>query len=193
MKVLANIISIVGNPLAVGLFFGFYFHFTNEEPESLKNLPLIFSLVIILPLVSFIGYNVINKNFEDFDVSNRKKRNSVYFLLIVLLVILNLIVYFGGYPIRALLLAFILLLHISVSYLINQKLKVSMHVSFSFLFSWIFYPINLQIAITLFFFGFFNAWSRVFLNRHTPQEVTFGFFLGNAMGLIYLFLFKTFV
>lgn len=189
LKGLANLISTVGNPLVIGIFFGFYFHFTNEEPESLKNLPMIFALVVVLPLVGFIGYNVFTRNFDDFDVSNRKKRNSVYVLLIILLAILSFIIYYKGYPSKALLLSLTLFGQISISYLINQKLKVSMHTSICFLFAWIFYPINPVIAYSLFLFGFFNAWSRVELKRHTVAEVIFGFILGNSIGLIYLLTF----
>lgn len=189
LKVLANLISTLGNPLVVGLFFGIYFHFTHDEPESLKNLPLIFALVVVLPLVGYIGYNVFTKKFEDFDVSNRQKRNSVYVLLIFLLSVLCVIIYIKEYPSKALLLAITLLAHIGISYGINQRLKVSMHTSISFLFSWIFYPINPLIAYGLFLFGFLNAWSRVKLSRHTVAEVVFGFILGNAIGIIYLLTF----
>ncbi len=193
MKQLANIISTIGNPLIIGLFFGFYFHFTNEAPETLKNLPLIFAIVVVLPLITFIGYNVLRKNFDDFDVSNRKKRNSVYILLIILLSILTIIIFYWEYPLRALLLSVFLLIHITISYLVNQRIKVSMHTSISFLFAWIFFPINPVIGISLFLFGFINGWSRVLLSRHTPREVFLGFILGNFVGIFYVIAFNYFI
>lgn len=190
MKTLAKFISSIGNPVVIGLFFGFYIQYFANEGDDGDGLPLLFVSIIIIPLVLYIGYNVYKKNFDDFDVSNQKKRNSVYVVLLIALGLLSLLLIFGGYPVKGTLLALTLFVHILVSFLINQKLKVSKHTSFNFLFAWVFYPISAIIAIMLFFFGFFNAWSRLALARHTKQEVIAGFFLGNVMGASYLIAFN---
>lgn len=193
MRSFARIVSVIGNPLCVGLFFGVYLYFSEKESEKLRNLPLLYSLVIIIPTAVFISYNVFRKRFSDFDVSNQTQRNEVFKLLVVLSSVLTTILYFRAYPPKALLLSFILLLYVLISYGVNQKVKASIHTGMAFLFAWIFYPIDSTVALALFLFGFVNAWSRLVLSRHSLKEVVYGFIIGNSIGAVYWLIFNSFI
>lgn len=193
MKTLAKIISTIGNPLSIALFFGIYLFYIEKEHGNNRNLPILFVLSVAVPIAVYIGYNVRKKNFTDYDVSNRDKRNGVYKVLIAVFLILNIIFYLFDFDIKGKLLVSIFLIHTLSSFLLNQRIKVSMHTSYNFLFSFIFYPINPNISIVLFIFGFVNAWSRLELSRHKATEVILGFIKGVVLGVLYLYLFKHYV
>ena len=181
MKTLAKIISAVGNPITLAVFFGLYISIFTEDKTQAGNSPLIYIFIIALIVGIYVFVNVRLKKFNNYDVSNRLRRNSVYKLLIALFLILNAIFYFGDFSPKA---------HITISFLINQKIKISMHTSFNFLFAFLFYPFNPIICYSLFVFGFINAWSRLKLSRHSISEVGLGFLIGNLIGVFYLITLK---
>jgi hypothetical protein len=193
LKKLAKIISTVGNPLSIALFFGLYLYFFEDKNQSQSNLPLIFVLSVAVPMAIYVGYNVRRKRFADYDVSDRTKRDGVYKVLIAVFLILNLVFYTFNFDIKGKLLATTFLLHSLSSFFINKRIKVSMHTSYNFLFSLIFYPINPQISLFLFGFGFINAWSRLALSRHKSIEVFLGFLTGVSFGGFYLYVFKLYL
>lgn len=193
MKTLAKIISTVGNPLSLALFFGFYLYYLEKDNPAQRNLPLVFMLSVVIPIAAYVGYNVRKKRFADYDVSDRNKRKGVYKVLISVFIILNVIFYLFDFDIKGKLLVTTFLVHSLSSYFINQRVKVSMHTSYNFLFSFLFYPINPEIGNFLFLFGFLNAWSRLALSRHKTIEVIIGFFTGVFIGGLYLYIFKLFV
>lgn len=193
LKTLAKIISTIGNPLTLALFFGFYLFFTVKEESTQRNLPLIFVLCVAIPIAIYVGYNVRKKRFKDYDVSDQNKRNGVYKVLIAVFLILNIVFYGLDFDLKGKLLVTTFLVHSLCSYLINQKIKVSMHTSYNFLFLFIFFPINPQISTILFCFGFINAWSRLALSRHKTIEVILGFITGVCIGGVYLYVFKIYI
>ena len=176
--------------MALGLFFGIYLQFTNREIEKFKNLPLIFSLILLLPILSFLIYMVKKGEFDDFDVSNQLKRNKLYRFVIFCFLILNIFLFLGNYPTKAQIIGLTFILLLFLSYQMNKKIKVSLHTNFNFLFVYLFFPLNIYISTVLFLFGFFNMWSRLVLNRHKLNEVVYGFILGNSVGISYLLLFN---
>lgn len=193
LKRLAKIISTVGNPLSIALFFGLYLFYLEKDNPVQRNLLLIFMLSVVIPIVAYVGYNVRKKRFADYDVSDRNKRKGVYKVLIAVFLVLNIIFYVLDFDIKGKLLVTTFLVHSLSSFMINQRIKVSMHTSYNFLFSFLFYPINTQISVFLFLFGFLNAWSRIALSRHKTFEVVLGFISGVFIGGMYLYVFKLFV
>jgi hypothetical protein len=189
LKKLAKIISTIGNPLSIALFFGFYLYFFEKTSQSQKNLPLIFVLSVVVPIAIYVGYNVRKKRFADYDVSDQSKRDGLYKVLISVFFLLNLIFYIFDFDLKGKLLVGTFLLHSLSSFWINKRIKVSMHTSYNFLFAFIFYPINPQISVFLFLFGFINAWSRLALARHKTIEVILGFITGVCIGGLYLYVF----
>lgn len=193
MNTFAKFVSALGNPLSIAIFFGIYLNFSGNVPENQKYFPLLFILAVALPVGIYVFINVRNKKFGNYDVSNQEKRNGVYKLLIFVFSILNILFWVLDLGLKGKLLVSAFLFHIILCFLINQKIKVSLHTSFTFLFSYIFYPLNSAIAIALFLFGFLNAWSRLSLSRHSINEVLFGFLTGNFTGIIYLLFFNRYI
>lgn len=193
LKTIAKIISAVGNPLTIALFFGVYITVFNNEPPQNNIPPIFYVLLMVLILVGYILYNIWKKRYKNFDVSDQTKRMEVYKLLIFLLLILNLVFYFTGIPLKGRLVSIFFFIKVVLSYLINQKVKVSLHTSMNFLFALVFYPINPFICDALFLFGFFNAWSRLVLGRHSVLVVIFGFVLGSSVGFVYLYVFNFYI
>lgn len=85
----------------------------------------------------------------------------------------------------------ILFMHLFLSFIVNQWIKVSMHTSFNFLFALMMIPTNLYFGIGLMGYGFVNGWSRVQLSRHKPREVIAGLLLGNFTGTLFLYFLKS--
>ncbi len=193
LKTLAKIISTVGNPLSLALFFGFYLFYLEKDNPAQRNLPLIFMFSVVVPVAAYVFYNVRRNEFADYDVSDRNKRKGVYKVLIAVFCVLNIVFYLLDFDIKGKLLVSTFLVHTLSSYFINQRIKVSMHTSYNFLFSFLFYPINPQISVILFCFGFVNAWSRLALSRHKTIEVVLGFMTGLVVGGLYLFVFNYFL
>jgi hypothetical protein len=172
--------------MAIALAYGAYVQYLARHEAEYQYLPLFFVLGIVVPVIGFIYWKVRQKEFTDYDVSNRVKRQQLYRFILPLFGLLALVLIVFRFPIKVILpvLAFFVLLF--VSFFINKKLKVSMHTSFCFLFAYLFFPLNASVGITLFAFGFLVAWSRLALRRHSKQEVYLGFGLGNLVGLVYL-------
>jgi hypothetical protein len=62
LKTLAKIISTVGNPLTLALFFGFYLFYLEKDNPTQRNLPLFFMLSVVIPIGVYVGYNVRKKD-----------------------------------------------------------------------------------------------------------------------------------
>lgn len=193
LKYLATVISTIGNPMAIGLFFGIYLYFHNPDSDGYKGLPMLFSSIVILPILIFTSYKVYVKEFTDYDVSDQRKRNQLYRFVLLVFLLLNVFLISQGYPLKAILISGSIFVHLFISYLLNKRIKVSMHTSFAFLFSFFFFPISKTIAAGLFLFSFLNGWSRLQLGRHKGDEVLAGGLLGLADGILYLILFFSFV
>lgn len=189
MNTFAKLVSALGNPLAIAFFFGMYSFFSGNLPESQKYFPILFILAAALPIVIYVLINVRNKKFENYDVSNQEKRKGLYKCLIFVFTVLSILFCIFDLDIKGKLLVFASLFHIILCFLINQKIKVSLHTGFTLIFAFIFCPLNTTIALGLFLFSFLNAWSRLYLSRHSIIEVLLGFFSGNLTGIIYLFFF----
>lgn len=189
-KKIANIISTVGNPMSLGLLYGIYIMFFLEN--KINYLPLLFVGFIAVPVSIFTAFKVKNKEFTDYDVSNRISRKKLYKFTILLFLVLSIFLVVFQFDSKSYLLSFTFFIHLLISYLINQKIKISMHSSFAFLFSFLFYVLNLKIAVFLLMFAFLIAWSRIRLRRHQPIEVIYGALLGCVVGLTYLAFFLQF-
>ena len=187
MKIVAKFISTIGNPLSLGLFFTFSYYFHVKNISKNPSLVLVAVAALLIPLLSFVIYKVQKGEYTDYDVSNRLKRKQVYQVFMVSLLILMLISIFLRFSNNSIKIQAAVFFQILLSYFINQRLKISMHTSFSFLFAYLFFPINSITAWALFGFGFLNGGSRLLLNRHSPSEVLAGFVLGNTVGLLYLY------
>lgn len=187
---IARIISFIGNPMTLGLLVVLYIQIFHRGSPT--NHLLLYSMaIVVIPVGSYIKYQVKRKNFRDYDVSHQKRRNSLYQFALVLIFVLMLVLYFLNVPADLQLIIRILFLHLFLSFIVNQWIKVSMHTSFNFLFALMMIPTNLYFGIGLMCYGFVNGWSRVQLSRHKPREVIAGLLLGNFTGTLFLYFLKS--
>lgn len=187
---LAKIISFIGNPMTLGLLVVLCIQFFHHDSAS-RPLLLYSLAIVVIPIGGYLKYQVDRKNFRDYDVSHQKRRNSLYRFALVLFFILVLVFYFFEVPFELQLSIRILFLHLLISFLTNQWVKISMHTSFNFLFAYMMMPTNLYFGLGLIFYGFVNGWSRVQLSRHKPLEVIAGLLLGNFTGTLFLYFLKS--
>ena len=73
-------------------------------------------------------------------------------------------------------------------YLINLRLKVSMHSTIAFFLSVLLIYIQKELAFSMLLFAVLIAWSRVILGRHSVPEIAAGLVLGFSGGALFHFL-----
>jgi membrane-associated phospholipid phosphatase len=194
MPTTTTLISTIGNPMIIALCYGLYMQWQYHYEYGFKYLPILFVVMVVAPIFGYIFWNVRRRQFADYDVSDRKKRNNLYQFLLPLFCILATILITFQFPLKVILPVLCFILILLAAYFINKtRFKISMHTSFCFLFAYLFYPLNFKIAIGLYFFGFLVLWSRLALNRHSPKEVFAGLVLGNLVGALYLFIVVWFI
>lgn len=184
-KKFANIISTIGNPLILSFIVSIYANFREFDTLQALKLSGILLVIGILPIWFFINRKVKTGEFADHDVSARTKRKSLYVFALTFLLLMIAVLYFTNQPkfiTTGALFAWILAFS---SFLINFKVKSSLHTGFAFLLAMMTFKIGLFFSMSLLLFAFLVAWSRVYLKRHTLQEVFIGGSLGFVLGCIY--------
>lgn len=189
MKLLvAQLLSYIFNPF---IFFVLmpYIIIYRETGSNLYALKWgIFSFFFILIGFFVLAYGRRKGIFSDFDLSKREERAKFYTLLWPLLVTYLLSsVFFKGVFFPLSIIAFGIILGLIIFELVNTRVKASIHmgvltafiVTISFLYTTKFLIFG---AICIPILG----WSRIFLKRHTLQEVIIGTILGAIITLITL-------
>jgi hypothetical protein len=181
----AQIISVLGHPLLVlsltTVLISFHFYDTAKAS-------LISAVIIGLVIVPVTVHNISKarkKEYTNFDVSDRKQRESFYRFGLILLGVATLILFFisgGGTFFLGTLFA---LLMLATSAIVNMRLKTSLHASVVMYVAISCYNIDARITIGLLVFGILVAISRVVLKRHTKQEVITGGILGISFGMLH--------
>ncbi|SHL12018.1 phosphatase PAP2 family protein [Hymenobacter psychrotolerans] len=121
--------------------------------------------------------------YTNFDVSERKQRNSFYPVLLVVLGLATLVLFWqphadGGFR-YGLAAAWGLLL---MCYLLNFWLKVSLHAAISFFLACVLLHLEPTWGITALVLAALIAASRLVLRRHTLAELLVGSAVGGAAG-----------
>jgi hypothetical protein len=189
MKLLAQLISFLTNPIFVILPVPYLLVFRFGYGHSLALKWTLFSLAFLLIAVIFVLYEVKNKVFSDMDVSKREQRP----LLFSAMGFIALIYFFSLFILHAPPILFItvwgIMAGVFMASLINRRIKASMHIaaltvvllSILKLYS-LSYALFLLIPIV--------GWSRIKIKRHTLAEVFSGFFLGAALTILMYILLK---
>lgn len=186
----ALFVSNFGNPFNLLFLLTLYSCFKFLPPRHAIIIILSILFLAILPTAMYIVLRVKRGSYTNYDVSNQNQRKSLYvFSLSIILLILGGLIFFKEPPfiIGGTLAAFTLLL---LSFLVNLKLKCSLHTSFSVFIAISFIPLNIFWSIGLFIFSIIMGWSRLVLHRHTPQEVFAGAVLGISVGIGFHFIMK---
>jgi membrane-associated phospholipid phosphatase len=181
----AGFISILGHPLLILSVTTVLvsFHFNDRANASLIS-AVIIGLVIIPVTVHNIS-KARNKVYTNFDVSDRKQRQSFYRFGLIVLTIGTIALYFIPGAESFFIGTLFALFMMGTSAVVNIKLKASLHTSVITYVSISCYNIDMWITIGLLLFGVLVACSRVILQRHTKQEVITGALLGITFGLLH--------
>jgi len=92
--ILSKVISNLLNPLfSLLIFFVCFAYVKMTWEESLINILLMIGLVVI-PIFSWIGWNVKKGNYTNMDVSDRKQRNSLYLFNFIVIAIYTGVLYY---------------------------------------------------------------------------------------------------
>ena len=169
----SKFISNLFNPLVSILVYYLYISYLRYSfAEAIEHfLPLV--LILMLPIMAWIFWNVRKGNYNNMDVSDRRKRNSLY-IVIVGLMLLYLIInkLFLQHSINVEILFLLLLLVLmQVS---NFFIKSSMHTALNLYTAVLFFavdPINGMIWLLI---TVLVGISRVIVGRHSVKEVLMG-------------------
>ncbi len=184
---IARGISNFGNPFTLLFILSTWasFHFLIHA-QAMK-IVLIFLLFAFLPTGVFIAFNVRRGKYSNYDVSTKSQRPSLYLFSIILVSCLTTTLYFLREPlfiVKGCLSALVLLV---ICYLINIRTKCSLHTAFAVFTAIGFFHLSIFAGVAFMIFALFMGWSRLVLDRHTPNEVFWGGFTGLLIGVLFYF------
>lgn len=182
---ISKIISEFFSPL-VSLFL--FFIYRSIRDYSLKDslfyfLPIL--LIIIIPVIIWLVWNVKTGRYTNMDVSNRVQRKTFY-IFTAITVILYLLFHFvkNGSVDFLMLFILILLFALQVS---NFFIKSSMHTAFNVFVAALFYSSNWKMGIAWLGIAVIVGITRVILKRHTVKEVFMGAGIAFLISFLYLY------
>lgn len=181
----SRIISDFFNPLLSLFLFFVYMSFLKY---SLKNsimyfLPIL--LIIILPIMTWLVWNVKTGRYTNMDVSNRVQRKSLYVFIATCVVFYIAFNYFrNGYVDLVMLFILILLFALQIS---NFYIKSSMHTAFNIFVAALFFALNPTMGLVWLGIAILVGITRIILKRHTPKEVFMGAGIAFMVSFLYLY------
>ncbi|RMZ59949.1 ABC transporter permease [Chryseobacterium nematophagum] len=182
---ISKIISDFFNPL-VSLFI--FFLYMSVQKYSFQDslvyfLPIL--LIIILPVIIWLVWNVKTGRYTNMDVSNRNQRKTLY-IFIGICVITYLIFHYiqNRHLDFVMLFILILLLTLQIS---NFYIKSSMHTAFNIFVAALFFSLNPQAGLIWLGIAILVGITRIILKRHTVKEVFMGAGIAFVISFIYLY------
>ena len=182
---IARLVSFVGNPLVLSVLVACYANFKYFDPKQSLTLTAILVLVGVAPVFFFINQKVKQGNYADHDVSARRKRPSLYVFALASLLLMIFSLYIMGQPSMVINGAWAAWILAALSFVINFKIKTSLHTGYAFLIGFLTLSVGFWAGIALIAFAFLVAWSRMALGRHSFQEVFVGACLGSSIGSLF--------
>lgn len=184
---ISKIISDVFNPLtAFVVYFIYYSSLNLAWKEAFTHfLPMI--LIMIVPVIIWIFWNVKKGKYSNADVSDRNQRKSLYFFVAGVLFLYWLYDWFFKQHVDyRILFVLILLILMQIS---NYFIKSSMHTAFNILVSAFLFVLNPFFGCIWFLLSVIVGITRILLKRHTPKEVLAGGFIALLVSVIYIFVY----
>ncbi|WP_415327127.1 phosphatase PAP2 family protein [Chryseobacterium sp. MMS23-Vi53] len=182
---ISKIISDFFNPLISLFIFFIYMSARNYSfHDSLVYfIPIL--LMIIIPVVAWLVWNVKTGRYTNMDVSNRVQRKTLYFFIAACVIAYIAYNYFkNGYIDFVMLFILILLFAMQIS---NYFIKSSMHTSFNIFVAALFFALNPIMGIIWLGIAALVGITRIILKRHTPKEVLMGASIAFMVSFIYLY------
>ena len=152
--------------------------------EATQNFLPIF-LITIVPISSWMIYNVRTKKYTNLDVSDRKQRKSLYFFIEGAMIVYLFFVYLKYERIDMVLLFLLALL--IVMQISNYFIKSSMHTAINIFIAALFFTLSPLYGLIWLILSILVGISRIILKRHTPAEVVSGAIIAGIVSFIYLY------
>ncbi|MDQ1096040.1 MULTISPECIES: phosphatase PAP2 family protein [Chryseobacterium] len=182
---ISKIISDFFNPLiSLFIFFILMSIWKYSLTDSLYYfLPIL--LMVILPVIIWIVWNVKTGRYVNMDVSNRVQRKTLYIFIVICVMAYMVYSYLkNGAVDLVMLFILILLLALQIS---NFFIKSSMHTAFNVLVAALFVPMSWITGLIWLGIAVLVGVTRVILKRHTVREVLTGAGIAFVVSLIYLY------
>ncbi|WP_244140789.1 ABC transporter permease [Kaistella flava (ex Peng et al. 2021)] len=165
-----------------------YFLLYSIQNFSLKEtlshfLPIL--IITIIPISSWIYYNVKTKKYTDADVSDRKQRKGLYFFISGAIISYLNFVYLRYERIDFVLLFLLILL--VIMQISNYFIKSSMHTALNIFVAALMFTLNPIYGLIWLGFTIAVAYSRIVLRRHSLAEVLSGAVIASIISFIYLY------
>ncbi|MGL6129092.1 phosphatase PAP2 family protein [Chryseobacterium artocarpi] len=181
----SKVISDFFNPLVSLIIFFVYMsvrQYTTKE-SFLYFLPIL--LMIIIPVIIWLIWNVKTGRYTNMDVSNRVQRKTLYIFIAACVVTYLIFNYIrNGYLDLVMLFILILLFVLQIS---NFFIKSSMHTSFNIFVAALFFTLDWKLGLVWLGIAILVGVTRVILKRHTVKEVFMGAGIAFMVSFIYLY------
>ncbi|WP_395973373.1 phosphatase PAP2 family protein [Chryseobacterium cucumeris] len=182
---ISKVISDFFNPLVSLIIF---FTYMSIREYSLKDSMLYFLpvlLMIIIPVVVWLVWNVKTGRYTNMDVSNRVQRKSLYIFIAVCVIVYLLFNYIrNGYIDLVMLFILVLLFALQIS---NFFIKSSMHTAFNVFVAALFFSLDWKMGLVWLGIAVLVGITRIILKRHTVKEVFMGAGIAFLVSFIYLY------
>lgn len=182
---ISRVISDFFNPLVSLILF---FVYMSIREYSLKDSMLYFIpilLMIIVPIIIWLVWNVKTGRYTNMDVSNRVQRKTLYIFIAVCVIAYLIFNYVrNGYIDLVMLFILILLFALQIS---NLFIKSSMHTAFNIFVAALFFSLDWKIGLVWLGIAILVGITRVILKRHTVKEVFMGAGIAFMVSFIYLY------
>jgi membrane-associated phospholipid phosphatase len=188
VQLISKLISNFFNPITSLLLYFIYLSYTSYSfTDALSNFTPLF-LIIILPIIFWIYYNVKLGKYESMDVSNRKSRKTLYVFINATIIIYILYDFYFN-SVYNIMMLFLLILLIILQFS-NFFIKSSMHTALNLFVAALFLSQNVTLGILWIFITILVGFSRIILKKHTTKEVLMGFLLSAIVSLAFLYTFN---
>ncbi|MDM1555338.1 phosphatase PAP2 family protein [Chryseobacterium indologenes] len=181
----SKVISDFFNPLVSLIIFFVYMSIReyNLKESLFYFLPIL--LMIIVPVIIWLIWNVKTGRYTNMDVSNRIQRKTLYIFIAACIIIYLVFNYFkNGYIDLVTLFILILLFALQIS---NFFIKSSMHTAFNIFVAALFFTLDWKMGLIWLGVASLVGITRIILKRHTVKEVFMGAGIAFMVSFIYLY------
>lgn len=184
----AIIISRVGHPINLLTAFLVFTVFSIHEVKMAYFTVGGVVLLGVFPLVVWNWTKTRKGTYTNFDVSVREDRYSMFGFIFFLSLLVILFLVWTGQPSEIITGTLVTVEMVFLAFLINFRLKISLHTAISLFIGFGFLPLSLPLAIGSFSSVPLIAWSRWLMGRHQVSELIGGAILGMFCGIQLLYL-----
>ncbi|WP_312994505.1 phosphatase PAP2 family protein [Chryseobacterium flavum] len=182
---ISKVISDFFNPLVSLIIFFIYMSIREYSfnDSLLYFLPIL--LMIIIPVIIWLVWNVRTGRYTNMDVSNRQQRKTLYIFIAVCVITYLIFNYIrNGYIDFVMLFILILLFTLQIS---NLYIKSSMHTAFNIFVAALFFSLDWKTGLIWLGIAVLVGITRIILKRHTVKEVFMGAGIAFLVSFIYLY------